>query len=213
MQSTQKPYEHLLKQVTGSQEIQGAQTLCFHFFPFDDLLSEAQNSPFQMDFQDRCLIILLFMAILALMQRPFGNSAEAVGSLPLLTNFLASVMHVCRQCPLFVYISQMRSYMSEQREFCLSCMRLNCLVPQGKRLLTIPILVLSLAHANFRKVIPLVFTVFPSQNIYLGNHASKQYTQKYLISFREERRGGGGNVRWVTFGVAQILNTTECTFI
>ena len=34
------------------------------------------------------------------------------------------------------------------------------------------------------------------------------------ISFlSEERGGGGGNVRWVAFGVAQILNTTECTFI
>lgn len=68
----------------------------------------------------------------------------------------------CLQAVPSVYISQMRSYMSEQREFCLSCMRLNCLGPQGKRLLTIPILVLLLAYANFRKIIPLVFTVFPS---------------------------------------------------
>ena len=35
------------------------------------------------------------------------------------------------------------------------------------------------------------------------------------ISFISEKSGGGGggNVRWVTFGVAQILNTTECLFI
>lgn len=106
--------------------------LCFHCSLFDDLLSETQNSSFRMHFQDRCLIILLFMAILTLLQRPFRNSAEAIGSLPLLTNFLTSVMHICRQCPLFVYISKMRSYMSEYTEFCLCCVRLNCLVLQRK---------------------------------------------------------------------------------
>lgn len=90
------------------------------------------------------------MAILALMGETLGNSAEAVGIITFADKLWTSVMRVSAGSTLCIYFSN-EIPMSEQREFCLSCMRLNCSGPQGKRLLTIPILVLFVDLCNFRK--------------------------------------------------------------